>query len=117
VVDAIEASTPEADVRQMMGGVEADIILCAHTHDPLDRQVGGMRLINPGAVGYPQGEKSSARYALLTWYGGAWHVTFRLVRYDVEDVIQRLLAMERPYRLWIAERLRHTAPIPRETLE
>ncbi|MDY6875286.1 MAG: metallophosphoesterase family protein [Chloroflexota bacterium] len=33
----------------------------------LDRTVGSVRLINPGSVGYPQGEQRTARYALLTW--------------------------------------------------
>lgn len=117
VVDAIEASTPEADVRQMIAGVEAHVILFGHTHAPLDRTVDTVRLINPGAVGYPQGEESSARYALLAWDGADWHVTFRMVRYDVEEVIERLLAARRPYRVWIAETLRRAAHIPLETLE
>jgi putative phosphoesterase len=117
VVDVMEADTPEANVRQMIAGAEADLILFGHTHMPLDRTVDNVRLINPGAVGYPQGEESPARYALLTWDGGDWHVTFRLVRYDVDEVAQRLLAAERPYRVWIAETLRRAAHVPLETFE
>lgn len=75
-----------------------------------------MRLINPGAVGYPQGEEATARYALLTWDGG-WHVEWRLVHYDVEAVIARLLAAERPYRSWIVETLRRAAHVPLTTWE
>jgi putative phosphoesterase len=117
VGDAIEADTPKADVRQMIAAAEADLILFGHTHRPLNRAVDNVRLINPGAVGYPQGEDSTARYALLTWDAGDWHVTFRLARYDVDEVVQRLLAAERPYRIWIAETLRRAAHVPLETFE
>jgi putative phosphoesterase len=117
VGDAMGADTPEAHVRQMIAGAEADLILFGHTHTQLDRTVGSVRLINPGAVGYPQGEESTARYALLTWDGGDWHVAFRLVRYDVDEVAQRLLAAERPYRVWIAETLQRACHVPLETFE
>jgi putative phosphoesterase len=115
--DVIQTETPDADVREMIAGAKADLILFGHTHTPLDRTVDAVRLINPGAVGYPQGEASTARYALLTWDGRDWHVTFRLVRYDVDKVIQRLLMAERPYRLWIVEMLRRATHVPLETFE
>ncbi len=114
--DIIKADTPDDTVREMIAGVQTDLVLFGHIHEPLDRTVDDVRLINPGAVGYPQGKKGSARYALLTWEGG-WHVEFRLVHYDVEKTIARLLAAQRPYRLWITEMLRHAAHVPLETFE
>ena len=117
VGEAMEAGTPEANMREMIAGVEADIILFGHTHRPLDRTVDDVRLINPGAVGYPQGEESTARYALLTGDGRDWDCTFRLVRYDVGEVVQRLLAAERPYRVWVAETLRRACHVPLETFD
>jgi putative phosphoesterase len=114
--DVIKADTPDSDVREMIAGARADVILFGHTHEPLDRTVGGRRLTNPGAVGYPQGPDGGARYALLTW-GRRLHVDFRLVRYDVEVTIGRLLAAQRPYRLWIAEMLRRGAHVPLTTFE
>jgi putative phosphoesterase len=117
VGDVIGADTPVANVREMIAGAAADLILFGHTHTRLDRTVGQVRLVNPGAVGYPQGEVNSARYALLTWDGRGWHIDFRLVRYDVGEVIRRLLEAERPYRLWIAETLRSAGRVPLETFE
>ena len=76
----------------------------------------GVRLINPGAVGYPTGEKGTARYALLTWEGD-WRVEFRIVHYDVEKTIARLLVAPRPYRLWMVETLRRASRIPLTTFE
>jgi putative phosphoesterase len=114
--DVIKADTPGDDVREMIVGVQANLILFGHTHEPLDRTVDGVRLINPGAVGYPQGERGTARYALLSG-GRDLHVDFRLVHYDVEVTIRRLLAARRPYRLWIAEMLRRAAHVPLTTFE
>jgi putative phosphoesterase len=114
--DAIKADTLDDAVREMLAGVPADTILFGHTHEVLDRTVSGVRLINPGAVGYPQGEAATARYALLSW-NGEWRVEWRLVHYDVEAVIARLLAAERPYRRWIVETLRRAAHVPLTTLE
>ena len=114
--DVIKADTPDSDVREMIAGAQADVILFGHTHEPLDRTIRGRRLINPGAVGYPQGAEGGARYALLTWERGL-HVDFRLVHYDVGVTIGRLLAAQRPYRLWIAEMLRRGAHVPLTTFE
>lgn len=114
--DVIKADTPDDAVCAMIAGTQADVILFGHTHEVLDRTVDGMRLINPGAVGYPVGEEGTARYALLTWEGD-WRVEFRLVRYDVEKTIARLLAARRPYRLWVAETLRRAAHVPLTTFD
>jgi putative phosphoesterase len=117
VGDVIRADTPDGEVREMIAGAAADLIFFGHTHVPLDRTVDDVRLVNPGAVGYPQGEPGSARYAWLTRDGRVWQVAFRLVHYDVEVVVQRLLSTRRPYRLWIAETLRSAAHVPLETFE
>jgi putative phosphoesterase len=114
--DVIKADTPDDDVREMIANAQTDLILCGHTHEVLDRTVGSVRLINPGSVGYPQGEQGTTRYALLTWEGD-WRVEFRLVHYDVEKTIARLLATQRPYRLWIAEMLRCATHVPLTTFE
>jgi putative phosphoesterase len=114
--DVIQADTPEDDVIEMMDGVRTDLLLLGHTHDPFDRSVGAVRLVNPGAVGYPRSQTGTARYALVAW-DGRWRVEFRLVRYEIEETIARLLAARRPYRLWIAQTLRRATHIPLDTLE
>jgi putative phosphoesterase len=114
--DVIKADTPDDAVREMIAGVRADLLLFGHTHEALDRVVDGVRLVNPGSVGYPQGEEGTARYVRLAW-DGEWQVEFRLVHYDVERTIARLLAAQRPYRLWVAEMLRRAAHVPLETFE
>lgn len=69
--------------RPRQQGCPANLIPFSHTHEPLDRSVQSKRLINPGSVGYPQGEEGTARHAVLTW-DGEWHVEFHLAHYEVE---------------------------------
>src|SRR5260370_9512442 len=47
--------TPEQRLREFLGGVDADVVVCGHTHMPFDRLGGHVRVINPGSVGMPYG--------------------------------------------------------------
>jgi predicted phosphodiesterase len=40
---------------EILAGVEADVIVCGHTHMQFDRKVGTKRVINAGSVGLPYG--------------------------------------------------------------
>jgi putative phosphoesterase len=116
VTDLVLPDTPEEALHEMMEGVAVDLVLSGHTHTPLDRWLGGKRLLNPGAVGIPSGQGGTARYALLT-ADGEWPVEFHVVPYEVERTIERLLAARRPYRLWVVESLRRAGYVPSTTLE
>ncbi|NLF02936.1 MAG: metallophosphoesterase family protein [Anaerolineales bacterium] len=116
VADTILPETTEETVRQMMGGLQTDVLLLGHSHQVLDRWVGGVRLINPGAVGFPQGEPGTARYAILQW-DGEWRADFRTVPYDIEETISCLLTIQRPYRLWVVETLREAKHVPISTFD
>lgn len=44
---------------------EYDILVLGHTHYPMDRSFGAMRLINPGSVGQPRNRQPGAHWAAL----------------------------------------------------
>lgn len=84
-----------AEVGELLADVEAELVLCGHTHVPrllpLD---GGPTVVNPGSVGLPaydhdvpfphvmQSGSPHARYALLERRDGSWQVQLRAVAYD-----------------------------------
>ena len=73
--------TPENDLLQVLGPVDADLLLCGHTHMQYDRTLStGLRVVNPGSVGMPYEGKRGAFWALLGLDG----VEFRHTEYDVE---------------------------------
>jgi predicted phosphodiesterase len=85
-IEAIEAGAE---------GIDAGLILCAHTHIPrIVRLRDGRMVVNPGSVGLPGYDGKApvpyvvevgtphACYAILERAGGGWLATFRYVPHD-----------------------------------
>jgi len=85
-IDSIEAGAE---------GIDAEIILCAHTHIPrVVRLKDGRLVVNPGSVGLPGYDGKMpvpyvvevgtphACYAILEHANGGWSATLRYVAYD-----------------------------------
>lgn len=115
----------DARMRQLLQGVDADVLVCGHTHSVIQRRIsrpdGGETLIvSPGTVSYGRGrekEVGRADYALLDWgHRTGWQVTLRAVRYDPQPLYDALIARQGdfPPAANIANRLRPggTALIP-----
>ena len=77
--------TPLDKVEEIIKGVEADIILCGHTHIPCGFQtVSKKTVINAGSVGRPFTEKPQACYLTLTLNDGKFLIQHHFVDYDNE---------------------------------
>ncbi len=57
--------TPEPRLRELASMVEADLVICGHSHEPFVREVNGVTFINTGSVGRPDDGDPRACYALL----------------------------------------------------
>jgi putative phosphoesterase len=85
--------TPENDLHQVLGPVDADMLLCGHTHMQYDRTLSaGLRIVNPGSVGMPYEGKRGAFWATLGLDG----VEFRHTEYDVEAAAAAMRASGAP---------------------
>ena len=82
--EIMTAATPEGRLREMTAGLDADVIVCGHTHMQFDRIVDGVRIVNPGSVGMPYGEPG-AYWALL-----GPDIEFRRRDYDRESAVARI---------------------------
>jgi putative phosphoesterase len=89
-VDIFTAGTPTERVRTLMADVTADIVVCGHTHMQFDREVDGLRVINPGSVGMPYGEPG-AHWAML-----GPDVKMRRTAHDLEAAAARIRALSWP---------------------
>jgi predicted phosphodiesterase len=94
----IRPNTPDVELEQMLlDGLAYNLLLCAHTHVPVDRIVAGRRVINVGSVGLPFDGNPRASYALIHLQpGGGYGLEFRRVAYDVEAVVSQLIAVNHP---------------------
>jgi predicted phosphodiesterase len=62
--DAFTRLTPEEVLLPVFQGLDADVVVCGHTHMQFDRMIGGTRVVNAGSVGMPFG-RTGADWLLL----------------------------------------------------
>ncbi len=78
----------DVQMARYLTGVDAPVVIGAHTHRPLERRVAAQRVLNPGSVGMPYNGDPRAQYLLLDATDNAWQVTFCQVAYDRDLVRQ-----------------------------
>jgi putative phosphoesterase len=64
-VEIVTSLTPDADLRRLLRGVEAGVVVCGHTHAQFDRELDGVRVVNAGSVGMAYEGRAGAFWALL----------------------------------------------------
>lgn len=74
--DIFTELTPEERIAFLFEDVDADVVVCGHTHMQFERTVAGKRVINSGSIGKPFEEKPGAYWTLdlvqrFTPYEGA----------------------------------------------
>jgi predicted phosphodiesterase len=78
----------EAELEALVKDCNADLICVGHTHIPLDRTAGGVRVINLGSVSNPVTPELLASYAIVKANNSGYQVQLRRVPYDREAVIE-----------------------------
>ena len=63
-VDIFTPLTPEERVAPAFAGVDADVVVCGHTHTQFERTIAGKRVINSGSVGSPYEDEPGAYWTL-----------------------------------------------------
>lgn len=96
----------DAYVRDVFGQDGASLIFVGHSHWVQDRQLDGLRVINPGAVGNPLYPNLFASYVLLTADSSGCTIDFRRVEYDREAVIADLNRLRHPSAEFIIKHVR-----------
>jgi len=90
--------TPEEELRPLFAGLDADLVVCGHTHMPFDRTIAGVRVVNAGSVGMPFGRPGADWILLET------RVTPRHTDYDTAAAVEHLAATTYPDARGFAER-------------
>jgi predicted phosphodiesterase len=86
--EIITTVTTDDRLEPMLADVEADVVVCGHTHAQFDRRApNGKRVINAGAVGMPYEGRPGAFWLLL-----GPEATMHRSDYDVEAAMQRMSA-------------------------
>ena len=91
----IEPGIPDEQLRALLAGCGADVVIGGHTHFAADRLVDGIRALNPGSAGLPR-TCGAASWLLLEDAGDDLTVTHRSVPFDVEAVVSDLHRRRHP---------------------
>lgn len=79
------ADRPENSLERILDGMEADVLVCGHTHLPYQRTLpSGRQVINAGSVGKPKDGDPRAGYITLAAAERLLKVDFCRVAYDIE---------------------------------
>ena len=63
--DIFLEDTAEERVAPSFAGVDADLVVCGHTHMQFSREVAGIRVVNAGSVGMPYDDEPGAYWLAL----------------------------------------------------
>lgn len=81
--DGIGPWTRDGELEGYLAGVEERVLVCAHTHRAMVRELGGRLVINVGSVGLPFNNDPRAQYAIVSSGGRfGWRAELRQVEYD-----------------------------------
>jgi putative phosphoesterase len=73
-------------VREVTSTLDADVLICGHTHKPYHKVINGKHVINSGSVGKPKHGNPQATYCLVVIADRKVTVDIREVPYDYELV-------------------------------
>jgi putative phosphoesterase len=87
----------------------ADLIFVGHTHVPLERTVGGVRVVNLGSVSLPATVERRAMWTLLTATAEGHRIERKFSPYDIAAVCAELDAEKHPSADWLRAKFHRAA--------
>lgn len=111
-MEDIYATTPEAELAQMLNGSRPSFLAAGHTHVQLVRPHESTLFLNPGSVGLPFYSRPPddaacispwAEYAILSVEDGRVSTELRRAPYDVQGLLELALNSGMPHARWWAD--------------
>ena len=94
--------TPMEEVEKMLKNVEADVVLCGHTHLPCGFQTNSKKtVVNVGSIGRPFTPEPKSCYLIITTDNGKCLFEHRFVKYNNKAAHDKL----KKRNFWGADRL------------
>jgi putative phosphoesterase len=90
-MEILTVATPEERLRAALSGVDADVVVCGHTHMQFRRELDGYIVVNAGSVGMPYEGRHGAFWTLL-----GPGIDPRRTDYDVEAAVADARAVGYP---------------------
>ena len=107
-LEGIFSVTPDEKLGQILGEVDARLLLCGHTHVQMLRRFDHSLVVNPGSVGLPFNDWAPqtiriapwAEYGILSCDDGRLSIDLRRTSYDVDGLLEGCLESGMPHARW-----------------
>ncbi|MFT9497961.1 metallophosphoesterase family protein [Anaerosolibacter sp.] len=97
ISEPIGIMTPQGNIEQLIKEVEADILLCGHTHLPYYVSFNGKKIINGGAVSLSLDGDASASYGIIEISQKSTSYINHKLDYNLEKVMSCAKSNDFPY--------------------
>lgn len=94
--EGVHPGQSNAEIKALLSGVSADLILVGHTHEPMIRRVGQQIVVNLGSVSNPRAPDLRASYVMLDSSSAGTSISHRRVVYDVEAFAESVQMSRHP---------------------
>jgi putative phosphoesterase len=95
--EGLSLETADAALHGVSLGPQVAVLVCGHTHIPMNYVLNGMRVVNAGSVGIPFDGIPRACYALISDLStGSARAELRRVIYDVEAAVAQYYDRQHP---------------------
>ncbi|TCO74359.1 metallophosphoesterase family protein [Marinisporobacter balticus] len=84
------------ELEEISGMINADIMVCGHTHKPFHKQVAGIHMINAGSAGKPKHGNPKATYMIIDVNANDIKTEIVEVQYDYEKMAKAIEDSEIP---------------------
>lgn len=101
-----DTTSSDHDIVRLLAGVDADWVVGGHTHEPTDRAVAGIRVLNPGSVGLPR-RPGFASWMVIDGKPEGAVVEHHSIEFDVRAVVDALHRRRHPNREFTSSVLAH----------
>jgi putative phosphoesterase len=89
---------PEADLRELVGSVDSDVLVFGHLHIPFRRRLGELRLFNVASCGLPRDGDRRAVWGSFSWSPEhGWQGSIHRVAYDHGTTVLRIFDSGMPH--------------------
>src|SRR6266545_2978836 len=92
----IHPALSDSELATIVANEPANLICVGHTHWPLERRIGGKRIVNLGSISNPLPPDLRASYIILEADASGYTIAYRRVEYDREAVIAAVQVMQHP---------------------
>lgn len=87
---------PDTDLDEWLADTQAAVLAYGHLHIPNIRHWHHLVLANISSVSLPGDDDPRAKYGLLTWQNGRWHIEHRHIEYNIGQEIAALKQAQPP---------------------